>query len=816
MSILRSAALRYAARGWPVFPLAPRGKTPLVPDGFKAASSYAEQIDAWWTQWPDANIGIPTGAASGLFVVDLDDKDGRDGSQHWTELATKNGGDGAPLEHFTGSGGLHLVYRHVEGLRNTAGRLGVGIDTRGEGGYIVAAPSAHPSGGAYSWGDTNINVIPDLPPGWLVDQLLSRALPDAPAVQLEGSHTLTRADLEAFVAYKSKFPDAAAHVTVARAVLAGTSWGKGARYTRMVEFLGALRNFVLDRHSAPLDPFTSAPLFDACTAAATEEGVDQATDRHWVVGLIAALEGGDGAYRGKLEAARKAKEEKVTARASKLLDGLPDVPEPVRAQKAQRVAPAGVSVEHAAESFGACVQRAFGTERTTPYSPDELQTMMPLEKRWVLVTHAGYFIRGPGGYVHVTDKGVKVAARDLLAPAFPIVEIVEITDKGERLKSVDELLHQYGQEPRRTVYDYTAPTSYLDGTCFVQKVGAPLNFEPEYNAQIDHWLKLFAGEQYDAVCDWLATLTQLERPTAALLIMGVSGAGKDLLVEGISQFWSGARTSFTRALDKFNFGLTRSPLVVANEQVRVPAWYPGDAPNALKEMISDTARDVEAKGKELVSLRGCVRVILATNSDGVLEFERNPTPSDIEALDERTLLVKPEAACKLYLKDELGGRKTTDEWVAGQGIARHVEWLRRTRTVQPGQRFLVEGRGGMSDLLSSGSRGARAVLRAVLDALLGAPLDNPQVANVWRGGVWVSAAKLKEFWPTFAGREPLPEDLAGLLNTLCEAGPSTNRKLGGTVIRMREVKGPVIASMALREGRLEELEALRTKSTDED
>ena len=67
-----NAALGYAAQGLYVFPIKPRGKTPLTNHGFKDASTDPEQIRAWWTRWPDANIGITTGKASGFWVLDLD------------------------------------------------------------------------------------------------------------------------------------------------------------------------------------------------------------------------------------------------------------------------------------------------------------------------------------------------------------------------------------------------------------------------------------------------------------------------------------------------------------------------------------------------------------------------------------------------------------------------------------------------------------------------------------------------------------------------------------------------------------------------
>jgi Bifunctional DNA primase/polymerase, N-terminal len=70
------AALAYAQRGFAVFPCKPRGKAPLVKHGLNAATRDETRIRKWWTRWPDANVGIATGAASRLLVVDIDSLEG--------------------------------------------------------------------------------------------------------------------------------------------------------------------------------------------------------------------------------------------------------------------------------------------------------------------------------------------------------------------------------------------------------------------------------------------------------------------------------------------------------------------------------------------------------------------------------------------------------------------------------------------------------------------------------------------------------------------------------------------------------------------
>lgn len=169
---LGQAAEAYARRGWHVFPLSPRTKgTQLLPSWTREASNDIERVRQWWRRWPDANIGIACGP-SRLLVVDLDGDEGR---ETWERLSNDHGIAPSPLVSVTGSGGRHLIYALPEGLRNTAKKLGPGIDTRANGGYIVAAPSIHPNGSAYAWAD--LTAEPAACPPELVD-LLTRE-PDA-------------------------------------------------------------------------------------------------------------------------------------------------------------------------------------------------------------------------------------------------------------------------------------------------------------------------------------------------------------------------------------------------------------------------------------------------------------------------------------------------------------------------------------------------------------------------------------------------------------------------------------------------------------
>jgi hypothetical protein len=193
-------ALFWAGQGIPVFPLhevyagvctcactrkrcsddkhgcgafcANKGKHPRwhrddLPNGVECATTNLAQIRRWWMRWPTANIGGAMGREMQLVALDFDPKNGGDLSLN--DLLEAHG-DGwlETLTFKTGSGGFHFVFQYPASqvLRNSAGEVGPGVDTRGAGGYIVLPPSIHASGNLYEM----FRVVPVVPaPEWLLE-----------------------------------------------------------------------------------------------------------------------------------------------------------------------------------------------------------------------------------------------------------------------------------------------------------------------------------------------------------------------------------------------------------------------------------------------------------------------------------------------------------------------------------------------------------------------------------------------------------------------------------------------------------------------
>ena len=173
---LLAAALGYAARGVPIFPCAPRTKKPIHDGGFHNATTDEATIRRWWAETPRANIGMPTGAVSGMFAVDIDPLKG--GDESIERLEAEHGRLPDTTESHTGGGGRHKLFDHPgEFVKCSQSELASGVDIKGDGGYIVLPPSIHPNGKPYVWEASSdiADVRPVAAPAWLLDLIRKTA-----------------------------------------------------------------------------------------------------------------------------------------------------------------------------------------------------------------------------------------------------------------------------------------------------------------------------------------------------------------------------------------------------------------------------------------------------------------------------------------------------------------------------------------------------------------------------------------------------------------------------------------------------------------
>ena len=182
METTLEAALNAASRGWPTFRLGYKQKIPLPGSkGFHDATTDEGTLRDWFTG-TQFNIGLATGGDSHLLVLDIDeDKDGYDSIN---ALQEKHGALPETMTVYTGKGRHHYfkMPAHVD-IHPSAGKVGIGIDIRGTGGYVVYPPSLHPNGNYYKWNEC-IETIADTP-AWLI------ALTNASTPSFQVAQTIT-------------------------------------------------------------------------------------------------------------------------------------------------------------------------------------------------------------------------------------------------------------------------------------------------------------------------------------------------------------------------------------------------------------------------------------------------------------------------------------------------------------------------------------------------------------------------------------------------------------------------------------------------
>lgn len=160
------AALGYLGRGWSVIPFREKAKRPAVPWKTYQAKYVSEKtLRDWFHRSPDYNVGVVTGALSGLVVLDVDPRHG--GDESLRKLEGEYGSLPKTVESITGGGGRHVYFSHPGGEVRNRTNIEPGIDLRGDGGCIVTPPSVHPSGKRYRWkkghapGEARLARLPD-------------------------------------------------------------------------------------------------------------------------------------------------------------------------------------------------------------------------------------------------------------------------------------------------------------------------------------------------------------------------------------------------------------------------------------------------------------------------------------------------------------------------------------------------------------------------------------------------------------------------------------------------------------------------------
>lgn len=442
--------------------------------------------------------------------------------------------------------------------------------------------------------------------------------------------------------------------------------------------------------------------------------------------------------------------------------------------------------EQAKKALTGAILRAFAGTRDTPYTEDELNgfaqaanvTRTQFQHHWVIQVGAQFYFYLNGTYKgpYPTDSA-RSAAPDVLAPAHTAkVDCFKMTIQGNlRQKTMPELILDYGQVALNTTADLSAQTTYFDpSTSTVVEATCPLrDLEPRRDTMIEEWLTLLGGDSADLLFDWLASITRLTEPLAAIYLNGVPGSGKTLLATGLSRLWTrDGPTDLEQIMGGgFNEALTSCPLVLADEQLP-ESFYRGNSTGELRQLIQARSFTLRRKHIKSSRLRGCLRLMICANNARLLETREDLSSSDVEAIIERFLYLHADHKACSFLKTL--GREQIRSFVEKDRIARFALYLAETRKVVQTGRFLVSGRdSALQRTLTTADRFASAICHWCVDYLL----DPGKIDTMGTLGVriqnnrlLVTAHTLATYWEMYSTniKPPVVRKISQGLGRICD------------------------------------------------
>lgn len=311
-----------------------------------------------------------------------------------------------------------------------------------------------------------------------------------------------------------------------------------------------------------------------------------------------------------------------------------------------------------------------------------------------------------GGYV-LRDE--KLLGRELNRhwPALPTV----FGDPPKKMPS-DELFARYGVAGDAVIYTYTGDTRFdpsgpHSGELYV-RVGLSAPPPAIRDEDVWDWLELAFNPR---VFDWLSVLGRLDRPTAALLLLGPKGIGKSMLAHASARYFGCEVADYDDVFKgRFNDALLRSPIVFLDETTEVETRSGG-----FRKLVSNSVHAVEGKHRPSATLHGCPRLVISANNPDPLRLGREHlVREDEEAIGARILTCDCNPLAEDWLRTR-GGREFTADWLvrpdgtAGR-LVETISWIVEHWVAPKGNRFLVEG--------DAAEWAARASTRAGLPATI--------------------------------------------------------------------------------------------------
>lgn len=200
---------------------------------------------------------------------------------------------------------------------------------------------------------------------------------------------------------------------------------------------------------------------------------------------------------------------------------------------------------------------------------------------------------------------------------------------------------------------------------------------PEWNDEIHEWLMMLS-EDDDRLWKWLAVLPYTELPLVALSLIGPPNCGKSALISAFSELWGHGYADSRALTTDFNDECMQTPLIAADEGFSVPRGQANLVADQFRRVVTDRHFLLHRKRMAKISVEGCRRIVVASNSDhALLELSKNEdlTPEMRRSLLTRILHFRIPEEARVWVEEEKGETFLLDQgWVgrAPNKIARHI------------------------------------------------------------------------------------------------------------------------------------------------
>jgi len=326
-------------------------------------------------------------------------------------------------------------------------------------------------------------------------------------------------------------------------------------------------------------------------------------------------------------------------------------------------------------------------------------------------------------------------------------------------RSVQHILSDHATPVSSVRCSSREPAAYIDGSQGAKTLHVPIHrlnprLSPARSDEVEEWLVALFGEHAEVGLDWIAHALDVANPICALNLYGAPGAGKGMLVQGLAECFEGETFSDGRALDRFNIGLLKSPILVCDEGVPQIKGLGTTADQIFRTLVTGGPMSLEGKMRDIITADIYPRILFTSNDRNIMRSivgHRDLTEDDVRAIEVRLLSIETGTAARRLLTAK-GNRKYTRGWVGGEGrsnyvVANHIAWMFHTRKPSRSSsgRLLVEGESSTELVrdLRLRSDGAQVVLR-VLTKMLESPAERRGL-HVAEGRAFVTVSAVVEF-----------------------------------------------------------------------